>query len=55
LAKLLREKSWRYLHAPEILVFPRYNLEEIRRAVVSRISTENEIFKGKEQPGEESL
>jgi hypothetical protein len=35
LAKLLREKSWRYLHAPEILVFPRYNLEEIRRAVVS--------------------
>jgi hypothetical protein len=55
LAKVLREKSWRYLHAPEILVFPRYNLEEIRRAVVSRISTENEIFKGKEQPGEESL
>jgi hypothetical protein len=55
LAKVLGEKSWRYLHAPEILVFPRYNLEEIRRAVVSRISTENEIFQGKEQPGEESL
>jgi hypothetical protein len=55
LAKLLREKSWRYLHAPEILVFPRYDLEEIRRAVVSRISAENEFFKGKEQPGEESL
>src|SRR6476646_2301220 len=45
LAKLLREKSWRYLHAPEILVFPRYNLEEIRRAVVSRIRAENEFFK----------
>jgi hypothetical protein len=55
LAKLLREKSWRYVHAPEILVFPRYNLEEIRRAVVSRIRAENEFFKGKEQAGEESL
>jgi len=55
LAKLLREKSWRYLHAPEILVFPRYNLEEIRRAVVSRITAENELFKGKERDGEESL
>jgi hypothetical protein len=55
LAKVLREKSWRYLHAPEILVFPRYDLEEIRRAVVSRIRAENEFFKGKEQAGEESL
>jgi hypothetical protein len=55
LAKVLREKSWRYLHAPEILVFPRYNLEEIRRAVVSRIRAENEFFKGEEQAGEESL
>jgi hypothetical protein len=55
LGKLLREKSWRYLHAPEILVFPRYNLEEIRRAVVTRIRAENEFFKGKEQAGEESL
>jgi hypothetical protein len=55
LAKLLREKSWRYLHAPEILVFPRYNLEEIRLAVVSRIRAENEFFKGKEQADEESL
>jgi hypothetical protein len=54
LAKL-REKSWRYLHAPEILVFPRYNLEEIRLAVVSRIRAENEFFKGKEQADEESL
>ena len=55
LAKLLREKSWRYLHAPEILVFPRYNLEEIRRAVVSRIMADHEFFKGKEQAEEESL
>ena len=55
LAKHLREKSWRYLYAPEILVFPRYNLEEIRRAVVSRISAENKVFKGKEQSEEESL
>ncbi|MBZ5683988.1 MAG: hypothetical protein LAP86_03045 [Acidobacteriia bacterium] len=55
LARLLREKSWRYLHAPEILVFPRYNLEEIRRAVVSRIRADHEFFKGKEQADEESL
>jgi hypothetical protein len=55
LAKVLREKSWRYLHAPEILVFPRYDLEEIRRAVVSRISAENEFLKGKQQAEEESL
>jgi hypothetical protein len=55
LAKHLREKSWRYLYAPEILVFPRYNLEEIRRAVVSRISADNELFKGKQQAEEESL
>ena len=55
LAKHLREKSWRYLYAPEILVFPRYNLEEIRRAVVSRISAENEFLKSKKQADEESL
>jgi len=55
LAKLLREKSWRYLHAPEILVFPRYDLEEIRRAVVSRIKADHDYFKGKEQEEEESL
>ena len=55
LAKKLREKSWRYLYAPEILVLPRYNLEEIRRAVVSRIVADNEYFKGKGQAEEESL
>jgi hypothetical protein len=56
LAKILREKSWRYLHAPQILVFPRYDLEEIRRAVVSRIMADHEYFKGKEEEGkEESL
>jgi hypothetical protein len=55
LGKLLREKSWRYLHAPEILVFPRYNLEEIRRAVVSRIVADHDYFKGKVNEDEESL
>jgi hypothetical protein len=55
LAKILRDKSWRYLHAAEILVFPRYNLEEIRRAVVTRIVAEHEYFKGKEKTEEESL
>ncbi len=55
LAKLLRERSWRYLHAPEILVFPHYNLEEIRRAVVTRIVADHDYFKGKEQADEESF
>jgi len=55
LTKLLREKSWRYLHAPEILVLPRYNLEEIRRAVVSRIKADHDYFKGRAQEEEESL
>jgi hypothetical protein len=55
LATLLREKSWRYLHAPQILVFPRYNLEEIRRAVVSRVIADHDYFQGTEQEGEESL
>jgi hypothetical protein len=54
LAKILREKSWRYLHAPDVLVFPRYDLEEIRRAVVSRILADHDFFKDKEQE-EESL
>ncbi len=49
LARLLREKSWRYLHAPDILVFPRYNFEEIRRAVVSRIIAEHDYYKGLEK------
>ena len=55
LARVLKEKSWRYLHAPDILVFPRYNLEEIRRAVVSRIIAEHDHFKGMKQEQEESL
>lgn len=55
LARVLREKSWRYLHAPDILVFPRYNLEEIRRAVVSQIVAEHDHFKGMKQEQEESL
>ena len=55
LAKILQEKHWRYLHAPEILVFPRYDLEEIRRAVVSRIMADHEYFKDQKEAEEESL
>jgi hypothetical protein len=55
LAKTLRDKHWRYLHAPDVLVFPRYDLEEIRRAVVSRIVAENELLKQKEQREEEEF
>jgi hypothetical protein len=55
LAKILREKSWRYLHAPQILALPRYNLEEIRRAVVNRIVADHDYFKGTDQGEEESL
>ena len=55
LAEILREKHWRYLHAPAVLVLPRYDLEEIRRAVISRIVAENELFKGKDRTEEESL
>jgi len=55
LARILREKHWRYLHAPQVLIFPRYDLEEIRRAVVNRIVADNEVFKGKEPENEESL
>lgn len=49
LAQILREKSWRYLHAPDMLVLPRYDLEEIRRAVVSRIMADHDYFKGREE------
>ena len=55
LDKVLREKSWNYLYAPEMLVIPRYDLEEIRRAVVSRIIADYEHFKDREQAKEESL
>jgi hypothetical protein len=55
LAKILRERNWRYLHAPEILVFPRYDLEEIRRAVVNRIMADQDYFGDNRQPEEESL
>jgi len=55
LAKILREKHWRYLYAPQVLVFPRYDLEEIRRAVVNRIVADHELFRGKEPENEESL
>ena len=55
LAGILREKSWRYLYGPEMLVLPRYDLEEIRRAVVVRIKADHEFFSDKKEPEEESL
>lgn len=55
LANILREKSWRYLFAPDILVLPRYDLDDIRKAVVSRIMANHEFYKGVEQEEEESL
>ena len=55
LAKILREKNWRYLHAPDILVFPRYDVEEIRRAVVSRIVAVSDVIRGQARQEEESL
>jgi hypothetical protein len=54
LSQILRDKSWKYLHAPEILVFPRYELEEIRRAAVSRIMADHEFFKANPE-SEEAL
>ena len=52
LAQILKEKSWRYLHAHEILVFPRYDLAEIQRAVVTRILTDHDFFQGSDQQEE---
>lgn len=49
LANVLKEKHWKYLHAPQLLAVPRYDLEEIRRAVVSRIVADHEYYKGLEQ------
>src|SRR5262245_52395160 len=37
LSRVLQETSWKYIYANEVLIFPRYDLEEIRRAVVTRI------------------
>jgi hypothetical protein len=55
LAGILRDKAWRYLYAPEMIVVPRYDLEEIRRAVVVRIMADHEFFKDKKEPEEEAL
>lgn len=52
LSNILRDKAWKYLYAPEILVLPRYDLEEIRRAVVSRVLIDSEFFKAKREPEE---
>jgi hypothetical protein len=54
LSQILREKAWKYLYATGILVLPRYDLEEIRRAVVSRIVADHEFFKAKPE-SEETL
>jgi len=54
LSEILRDKSWKYLYAAEVLVLPKYDLEEIRRAVVSRIVETNEHFKPADSK-EESL
>jgi hypothetical protein len=53
LSGILRQKSWKYLYAPEMIVVPRYDLEEIRRAVVVRIMADHEFFKDKKEPEEE--
>jgi len=53
LAQILRERSWRYLHAHEVLVFPRYDLAEIRRAVIARILIDHDFFDGSNQDLEE--
>ena len=55
LANLLRERSWKFLYSPNVLVFPEYDLEEIRRAVVSRIKADHDFFTVKQDSGEESL
>lgn len=57
LTTVLQERSWGYLYAPEILVLPRYDLQEIRRAVISRIVEERDFFKsGRDNTaGEEPL
>jgi hypothetical protein len=55
LSGILRQKSWKYLYAPEMIVVPRYDLEEIRRAVVVRIRADHEFFKDKKEPEEETL
>lgn len=49
LANVLKEKHWKYLHVPQLLAVPRYDLEEIRRAVVSRVVADHEYYKGMEQ------
>ena len=53
LSRILREKAWKYLYAPEMIVVPRYDLEEIRRAVVVRIMADHEFFKDKTDVEEE--
>jgi hypothetical protein len=55
LSQILRDNSWRYLHAREILVLPRYDLEEIRRAVVTRIINDHEFFKPRPNSEEEEV
>jgi len=55
LADMLRDRAWKYLFAPQVLVFPEYDLEEIRRAVVSRIKADHDFFTDNQESAEESL
>jgi len=48
LAQVLKEESWKYLYAPEVLVVPRYNLDDIRRAVETRLREDNEFLNSAE-------
>lgn len=55
LADVLRERSWKFLYAPQVLVFSQYDLEEIRRAVVSRIKADHDFFNDNQNSEDESL
>jgi len=55
LANVLRDRSWKFLYAPQTLVLRQYDLEEIRRAVVSRIKADHDFFSDSQDSAEESL
>jgi hypothetical protein len=55
LANVLRDQSWKFLYAPQTLVLRQYDLEKIRRAVVSRIKADHDFFSDSQESAEESL
>ena len=55
LANVLRDRSWKFLYAPQTLILRQYDLEEIRRAVVSRIKADHDFFSDSQDSAEESL